>query len=104
MRKAVSLLYGTLDAGVEYMSGIPKMSGVGRTSRWRVESGNWGTSVFGLKGAEDIGGGTSIVFQLEAQIDPTSGSVGDGTSFYKALVQIGASDRLKWRSNQSGGR
>ena len=85
-------LYGTLDAGVEYMSGIPKASGGGSTSRWRVESGNWGTSVFGLKGSEDIGAGTSIVFQLEAQIDPTSGSVGDGTSFYNRWATVGASN------------
>src|SRR5580700_6230407 len=85
-------LYGTLDAGIEYVSGIPKANGNGSTSRVRVESGNWGTSVFGLKGSEDIGGGTSAVFQLEAQIDPTSGAVGDGTSFFNRWATVGVSN------------
>jgi predicted porin len=85
-------LYGTLDAGIEYVSGIPKTNGNGSTSRWRVESGNWGTSVFGLKGSEDLGGGTSAVFQLEAQIDPTSGAVGNGTSFFNRWATVGVAN------------
>lgn len=85
-------LYGTLDAGVEYLSGIPKATGNGSTSRVRVESGNWGTSVFGLKGTEDLGGGTSAVFQLESQIDPTSGIAGNGSSFFNRWATVGLSN------------
>jgi predicted porin len=58
-------LYGRLDAGIEYMSGLPGNNGTGSTSRWRQESGDWGTSLWGLKGVEDLGGGNKAVFQLE---------------------------------------
>jgi predicted porin len=85
-------LYGTLDAGIEYLSGIPKTNATGGTSRLRVESGNWGTSVFGLKGSEDLGGGTSAVFQLESQIDPTSGIAGNGPSFFNRWATVGVSN------------
>ena len=57
-------LYGRVDAGLEYMSGLQNGAG-GSTSRWRAESGDWGTSLWGMKGVEDIGGGNQVVFKLE---------------------------------------
>ncbi len=58
-------LYGRVDAGIEYMTGIPNATGTGSNSRWRAESGDWGTSLWGLKGTEDIGGGNKVLFKLE---------------------------------------
>ena len=63
-------LYGRLDAGIEYMTGVP--NGANGTARppparplRRAESGDWGTSLWGMKGVEDIGGGNKVLFQLE---------------------------------------
>jgi predicted porin len=70
-------LYGRLDAGLEYMSGLQNGSG-GSTSRWRAESGDWGTSLWGLKGAEDLGGGTKAVFQLEGAFNTMNGTNSTG--------------------------
>ncbi|TKC83065.1 porin [Trinickia terrae] len=65
-------LYGRLDAGIEYMSGLS--NGSSSVSRWRAESGDWGTSLWGLKGAEDLGGGTKAVFQLEGSFNTMNGT------------------------------
>jgi predicted porin len=57
-------LYGRLDAGIEYLNHIDNGEG-GSSSRWRAEGGNWGTSMLGLKGSEDLGGGLNAIFNLE---------------------------------------
>jgi predicted porin len=67
-------LYGRIDAGIEYMSGIPNATG-GSTSRWRAESGDWGTSLWGMKGVEDIGGGNQVLFKLENGFNAMNGGL-----------------------------
>src|SRR6516225_8121139 len=72
-------LYGRFDSGLEYMSGVPtgpSASGAatGSTHRFRAESGDWGTSLWGLKGAEDLGGGNKAVFQLEGSFNTMTGA------------------------------
>lgn len=81
-------LYGRLDAGIEYMSGIPSSSG-GSTSRVRAESGDWGTSLWGLKGAEDLGGGTKAVFQLEGSFNTMNGQLGATNSIWNRWATVG---------------
>ncbi|WP_323123079.1 porin [Burkholderia alba] len=81
-------LYGRLDAGIEYMSGLPSANG-GSASRWRAESGNWGTSLWGLKGSEDIGGGNKVVFQLEGSFDTMSGNGPGAGSLWNRWATIG---------------
>ena len=71
-------LYGRLDAGLEYMSGAPTSNdaaGVttGSANRFRAESGDWGTSLWGMKGVEDLGGGNKAVFQLEGSFNTMTG-------------------------------
>jgi predicted porin len=61
-------LYGRIDNGFQYETGIP-----GGHS-YSAESGDWGCSWFGLEGAEDIGGGTKVVFQLEGQLNTLTGA------------------------------
>lgn len=70
-------LYGRVDGGVEYLNHIAKPSG-GSASRWSAESGDWGTSMFGLKGAEDLGGRTSAIFNLETAFQVMNGTTGGG--------------------------
>ncbi|MEX3957017.1 porin [Trinickia sp. EG282A] len=85
-------LYGRLDAGIEYMSGIPNSSGTGSNSRWRAESGDWGTSLWGLKGAEDLGGGTKAVFQLEGAFNTMNGNLGSAGSIWNRWATVGFSN------------
>ncbi|BAO85776.1 MULTISPECIES: porin [Caballeronia] len=91
-------LYGRLDAGLEYMSGVPTGVGpnggaTGSANRFRAESGDWGTSLWGIKGAEDLGGGNRAVFQLENGFNAMNGAA-QGNLFNRwATVGI-ANDRL----------
>ena len=61
-------LYGRIDNGVQYETGLP---GGHKIS---AESGDWGCSWFGMQGNEDLGGGTSAIFQLEGQLNTMNGT------------------------------
>lgn len=62
-------LYGFLDAGVTYVSNE------GGHSNVIMDTGNFVPNLFGLKGAEDLGGGTKAIFLLENQFDLANGSI-----------------------------
>lgn len=64
-------LYGRLDTSVAKQSG-GKMSFDG--------SGNWDTSIWGLKGSEDLGGGLKASFQLEGGLNIGNGNIDNGGS------------------------
>jgi predicted porin len=85
-------LYGRLDAGIEYVNGLPNNSGTGSTSRWRQESGDWGTSLWGLKGVEDLGGGNKALFQLEGAFSTANGSFGLPGSLFDRIATVGLSN------------
>ncbi|CAD6560750.1 porin [Paraburkholderia sabiae] len=65
-------LYGIIDAGIDYVNNsgghsvVQAVSGVNQGSRW------------GLRGAEDIGGGTKVTFQLENGFNVFNGKLGQG--------------------------
>ncbi|RKT26414.1 putative porin [Paraburkholderia sp. RAU2J] len=87
-------LYGRLDAGIEYMSGVPSGSNVNgaatqSNSRWKAESGDWGTSLWGLKGVEDIGGGNKVLFQLEGSFNTMTGAGPGGGGLFNRWATIG---------------
>lgn len=84
-------LYGRLDAGIEYMNGIGNGNG-GTTSRWRAESGDWGTSLWGLKGTEDIGGGNKVVFHIEGAFNTMNGGLGTSGSIWDRFATVGVSN------------
>ncbi|HMC48499.1 MAG TPA: porin, partial [Caballeronia sp.] len=54
-------IYGRMDGGIEYINHISNGTG-GNLSRWNAEGGDWGTSMLGFRGTEDLGGGTSALF------------------------------------------
>jgi predicted porin len=83
-------LYGRVDAGIEYMTGIPNAAGGGSSSRFRAESGDWGTSLWGLKGAEDIGGGNQVVFKLENGFNLMNGQL--QSSLFNRWATVGISN------------
>ncbi|CAB3779088.1 porin [Pararobbsia alpina] len=60
-------LYGRIDNGIQYENGLPQGHKIS------AESGDWGCSWFGMQGAEDIGGGTQVIFQLEGQLNTQNG-------------------------------
>jgi predicted porin len=78
-------LYGLVDNGLQYETGLPK------GNRWSAESGNWAESRFGLKGLEDIGGGTFVTFQLESRLNTENGSFANG-SFFEGQATVGMSN------------
>jgi len=85
-------LYGRLDAGIEYMSGLPNANYTGSTSRWRAESGDWGTSLWGMKGVEDIGGGNKVLFQLEGSFNTMTGAGPGGGGLFNRWATVGLSN------------
>jgi predicted porin len=90
-------LYGRLDAGLEYMTGVPQGVGAGgqatgSTNRWRAESGDWGTSLWGMKGVEDIGGGNKVLFQLEGSFNTMTGGGPGGGGLFNRWATVGLSN------------
>jgi predicted porin len=75
-------LYGIVDNGIAYETGMPKGHVFG------AESGGWAQSRFGLKGAEDIGGGTQAIFHLESRLNTVNGSFANG-SFFEGQATVG---------------
>jgi predicted porin len=68
-------LYGAIDNGISYQT---SQSSLGSTSGGRsavkMMNGVWLGSRFGLKGAEDLGGGNKAIFTLEQGFNSASGA------------------------------
>jgi predicted porin len=92
-------LYGRLDAGLEAMWGVPTGTGAagqatGSTHRFKAESGDWGTSLWGMKGVEDLGAGYKAVFQLEGSFNTMNGQGPGGGGLFNRWATVGvASDQ-----------
>jgi predicted porin len=84
-------LYGILDAGLMYTNNVAK-SGVSGPL-FQATSGNISGSRFGLRGAEDLGGGLKAVFVLENGFNIQNGKLGqDGREFGRqAFVGLASS-------------
>ncbi|WP_395067788.1 porin [Paraburkholderia silvatlantica] len=87
-------LYGRLDMGVAYMNGIGAGTGANGqathgSSQVQLESGYWGTSLWGMKGVEDIGGGNKVLFHLEGSFSTANGSLGSAGSLWNRWATIG---------------
>jgi predicted porin len=68
-------LYGIIDTGIGYQNNVTTLgSTTGGHSRVQMISAVWAGSRFGLKGGEDLGGGTKAIFTLEAGFNPTTGA------------------------------
>ncbi|WP_248321667.1 MULTISPECIES: porin [unclassified Caballeronia] len=90
-------LYGRLDAGLEYMNGVPTGVGAngaatGSSHRFRAESGDWGTSLWGMKGVEDLGGGYRAVFQLEGSFNTMTGQGPGGGGLFNRWATVGVAN------------
>ncbi len=63
-------LYGTLEAGLT--------NGNNGSSTRFSGAGEWATTLFGLKGEEDLGGGLKASFNLQGGLETNSGSTNNG--------------------------
>ena len=87
-------LYGVLDEGVQFSSNTKNVvNGVNVGGRQVVldsTSGEQG-SRWGLKGAEDLGGGLMAVFTLESGINLNTGALGQGGTEFGRQAFVGLS-------------
>jgi len=68
-------LYGIVDTGIGYQSSSAALgSNSGGRSVVKMNNGIWAGSRFGLKGSEDLGGGTKAIFQLEQGFNSATGA------------------------------
>ncbi|WP_347559061.1 porin [Robbsia sp. KACC 23696] len=99
-------LYGRMDNGIEYLHGVTDADGK-RADRWRGQSGDWGTGMLGVRGAEALGGGITALFHLEQGLNTMTGTVGGNGGFNRwALVGLAhptwgtmSAGRMLWLSN-----
>jgi predicted porin len=68
-------LYGVIDTGLGYQSSSTSLGSTsGGRSTVKMINGVWAGSRFGLKGAEDLGGGTKAIFTLEQGFNSATGA------------------------------
>lgn len=86
-------LFGVLDAGVEFAKGDAGSS-------IRLANGNAQASRFGLRGVEDLGGGTRVNFWIENGFRVDTGALADATRLFNRRATIGVSG--PWGSVDAG--
>ncbi|WP_431823295.1 porin [Burkholderia sp. F1] len=79
-------LYGMLDAGIAYVN---NQSG---KSVWQQGSGLLSNTVFGLNGAEDLGGGLHAIFRLESGFNLNNGTQSYKDSMFGRRAYVGLQD------------
>jgi GBP family porin len=84
-------LYGIIDAGLMYTNNVQK--GAASGSLFQATSGNINGSRFGLRGAEDLGGGYKAIFVLENGFNVQNGNLGQHSRLFgrQAYVGLGSS-------------
>ena len=81
-------LYGLIDAGLMYTNNVAKGSG---GSLFQATSGNINGSRFGLRGAEDLGGGLKAIFVLENGFNVQNGKLGQDSRLFGRQAYVGLS-------------
>lgn len=76
-------LYGVIDAGLTYVNNS------GGNHVWAMQSGVVQGSRWGLKGTEDLGGGTSAIFQIENGFNVMNGKLGQGGLEFGRQAYVG---------------
>ncbi len=83
-------LYGLLDAGISYSSNVRVAAGQG-SGAVAMTSGLMQSDRWGLKGAEDLGGGLKAVFDLEDGFSIGNGKLGQGGREFGRNAYVGLS-------------
>ncbi|CAD6524701.1 Outer membrane porin protein [Paraburkholderia hiiakae] len=86
-------LYGLIDAGITY-SNNQRVSATSGHSAWQATSGTVNGSRWGLRGAEDLGGGLKAIFTLENGFNIDNGNLGQKGRMFGRQAFVGlASDQ-----------
>jgi len=80
-------LYGMTDLSIRYLTNADAKN----DSRLFMANGAVINSHVGLQGSEDLGGGLKGVFQLESNINPQNGSLGDSGRLFDSTADVGLS-------------
>ncbi|VVE83133.1 porin [Pandoraea sputorum] len=86
-------LYGLIDSGVEFLTNADKNTAGSAVSLTRVTSGNLAGSRWGLKGTEDLGGGSKALFLLENGFNLGNGQSLQGGREFGRLAYVGLSNK-----------
>lgn len=78
-------IYGVVDAGLTATKGVAAADG-SKKSRVGLDSGLLSGSRIGFKGVEDLGGGTSAIFNIENGFNVDNGTQGQGALFGRRAV------------------
>ena len=81
-------LYGLIDAGISYNSNVKNATG-GSSSLWQYGDGVAQGSRWGLRGAEDLGGGLKAIFVLENGFNSGTGAAGQGGAMFGRQAFVG---------------
>ncbi|MFM0262949.1 porin [Paraburkholderia sediminicola] len=79
-------LYGVIDEGLDFTNNV------GGKQVYELQSGYAQGSRWGLKGAEDLGGGLKAVFQIENGFNVNTGKLGQGGLEFGRQAYVGLSD------------
>jgi predicted porin len=83
-------LYGLVDAGIAYQSSSGALGQTsGGHSAVTMVNGVRGATVWGLKGIEDLGGGTKAVFRLEQGFNASNGAMTTQGLAFKRQANMG---------------
>jgi GBP family porin len=83
--QGTATLYGLIDTGLTFVS---NQAG---SARWAATSGTLSGNRWGVRGAEDLGGGLKAVFQLESGFDLNTGRLGQGGRGFGRQAFVGLS-------------
>ncbi|MCI3207749.1 MULTISPECIES: porin [Pandoraea] len=84
-------LYGIIDAGLTYNSKEGTLGGNTASKNFKFSNGNLQGSRWGLKGAEDLGGGLKAIFVLENGFNLGSGTLGQNGRMFGRQAYVGLS-------------
>ncbi len=80
-------LYGLIDAGLMYTNNVA--SGKNAGALWQATSGTINGSRFGMRGSEDLGGGTKALFVLENGFNLQNGKLGQDNRMFGRQAYVG---------------
>ncbi len=84
-------LYGIIDAGISYANNAARTGG--NDSLVKYDDGVAQGSRWGLKGAEDLGGGLKAIFTLENGFNSGNGTLGQGGAMFGRQAFVGLARR-----------
>jgi GBP family porin len=86
-------LYGIIDNGIAYTNSVASSIKAAGAHRWSAATGFGSGDRWGLLGNEDLGGGLSAVFRLEAGFSGTNGTSGQGGRLFGRQAYVGLSSK-----------